>query len=63
VTIPRLLEMETYWGTHPPIHDMLAAFFGIKGKGTAGADVIHADDAFDALTREFTASGGVIIDG
>jgi hypothetical protein len=41
---------------------MLAAFFGIKGRCDRAADVVKADDAFDALAREFTASGGVIID-
>lgn len=61
MTIPRLLEMETYWGSHPPIHDMLAAFFGIKKKNLAAADVVQADDAFDLLTSELTALGGVII--
>jgi hypothetical protein len=54
--------METYWGKNPPIHDMLAAFFGIKGRGAKAAEAVKADDAFDALAREFTASGGVIID-
>jgi hypothetical protein len=54
--------METYWGNHPPIHDMLAAFFGLKGRAAASADVVKADDAFGALLRDFTASGGVIID-
>jgi hypothetical protein len=54
--------METYWGNHPPIHDMLAAFFGIEKKTRVGGDVVNADDAFATLLRDFTASGGVVLD-
>ena len=32
MTIPRLDEMTTYWKYQPPIHLMLASFFGIKEK-------------------------------
>jgi hypothetical protein len=58
VTIPRLLEMETYWSDHPPIHQMLAAFFGIKEKESS--DVKAIEDSSAAFLRDFMAAGGSI---
>jgi hypothetical protein len=48
--------METYWSDHPPIHHMLAAFFGIKEKESS--DVKAIEDSSAAFLRDFT--GGVI---
>lgn len=30
MTLPRLYAMNDYWKSHPPIHAMIAAYFGIK---------------------------------
>lgn len=57
MTIPRLLEMETYWGSHPPVHQMLAAFFNIGGKEAKG---VSADEAGGAFMRDFLSAGGIV---
>lgn len=58
MTIPRLLEMETYWGSHPPIHQMLSAFFGIEGKESEAT--VAVEDAMGAFLRDFSQAGGVV---
>lgn len=32
MTLPRLFALSSYWQDSPPIHAMLASFFGIKKK-------------------------------
>lgn len=59
MTIPRLLQMEEYWGNHPPVHQMLAAFFGIEKKRTV-SDVAAIEDSGAAFLRDFIAVGGTI---
>jgi hypothetical protein len=32
MTLPRLYAFNRYWENHPPVHIMVAAYFGIKAK-------------------------------
>jgi hypothetical protein len=31
MTVPRLREMTEYWKSNPPLHLMVASYFGIEG--------------------------------
>lgn len=64
MTIPRLLAMSDYWGKNPPVHEVVLAIgkgFGLREKAQAPSEIVAADDAFDLLTREFTAAGGIVV--
>ena len=32
MTIPELLDLVEYWSEHPPLHEMVAAYLGIKSE-------------------------------
>lgn len=43
--LPRLAQMESYYGKHPPLHLMVAAYLGIKPAQAAPA--VIADELDD----------------
>jgi hypothetical protein len=43
--LPRLYAMNDYWESHPPIHLMVAAYFGIKPKTTNITETAENDPA------------------
>lgn len=45
VDLPRLEALNRYWAGHPPVHVMVAAYFGIKPE----------DEASDPEKQDFTA--------
>jgi hypothetical protein len=61
VTLPMVFEIQHYWETHLPIHEMIAGYFnrdfkigGVEGQGRE--KVGNADD----LLREFGEMGGTV---
>lgn len=34
MTLPQVYELFAYWQDYPPVHEMVAAYFGIKPKST-----------------------------
>jgi hypothetical protein len=38
MTLPRLKALTEYWREHPPLHILVAGYFGIKSKREADAD-------------------------
>ncbi len=43
MTLPRLYEMNDYWAKYPPVHLMLASFFGVtkQEKPLTGKDLVQ----------------------
>lgn len=40
MTLPRLKEMAEYWQSNPPLHLMVAAYFGVSNPKKASTDGI-----------------------
>lgn len=38
MTIPRLQAMSDYWQEHPPLHQLVATFLGVKSKAPKEQD-------------------------
>jgi hypothetical protein len=36
--LPQVWELFHYWAKHPPVHELLAAFLGVKPKGAPETD-------------------------
>jgi hypothetical protein len=55
MTLPRLYGMLDYWGDHPPVHILLAAFMGVKSskKGLAAKSSHDLED----IIGDFAAAG------
>ena len=52
--LPSLKGFTTYWESHPPIHLMAAAYFGIEPKtGTANAPRVNDDATLASLMSAF----------
>jgi hypothetical protein len=62
VTLPQLKEMSHFWEKSPPIHQMIAAYFGIGKSKAIANEGVAADDAMPDLLREFVDAGGVLPD-
>ncbi|MFL9610180.1 hypothetical protein ACKF11_08865 [Methylobacillus sp. Pita2] len=42
--VPRLAQFEAYYGKHPPLHLMVAAYLGVKPADPAPAVAAEVDD-------------------
>lgn len=49
LTLAEAEALFEYWGEHPPVHELVAAFVGLKSKAKA-ASLSSSFDAFAALT-------------
>ena len=67
-TVPQIdaLEIEDYemmvkyWSKHPPVHLMLASFFGIESKGGSEKDdrLTWENESIEGLLSRWGAGGG-----
>ncbi len=44
MTVPRLLAMNDYWESNPPLHQMVAAYFGIQPDSSVPDSEAASDD-------------------
>lgn len=51
ITLRRLAALEEYWQSNPPIHQMIAAYFGI-GKKTKAANIAEASEFLPVETMK-----------
>lgn len=49
MTLPRLSDMTNYWKKNPPLHLMVAAYFGVGGKPEAEKN--HEKQLGDLLAK------------
>jgi hypothetical protein len=64
MTIPRFLSLSKYWQDHPPVHHLVAAFTGYKGRGGGKATPKPSQDAdreMENFFAEFSGLGGQVI--
>ncbi len=58
MTLPRLYELEKYWGENPPLHLMIKQYLGFKG--TQGEDAAPPQNTGDILGM---LGGGDVVAG
>ncbi|MEY2864607.1 MAG: hypothetical protein RLY58_2314 [Pseudomonadota bacterium] len=54
--VPRLLAMNQYWASHPPLHMMIQGFLGIEPKPEVSAEAESSEDQdaqLEALMAQF----------
>lgn len=58
MTLPRLAEMSAYWKNNPPLHSMIAAYFGIgtPKKQSDGGDIAELMAAFPERPNPLTGA-------
>ncbi|MDR5170730.1 hypothetical protein IHQ56_02755 [Methylobacillus flagellatus] len=55
--LPRLMELEAYWGKHPPLHLMVAGYLGIKPIETVSVSTEEInEDQFSHLLENMPLS-------
>lgn len=60
LTLPEVEELLTYWADHPPTHILVAAYLGIKPKGSGSISKDEQDSSVAAFIG--TMGGQVVID-
>ena len=58
--IPRLLKMNKFWRSNPPLRDMVQAYLGIQPPDPEKDISKQSEDDADAFMREFASIGGAI---
>lgn len=56
MTIPRFMEMTSYWKENPPTHILVAAYMGV---GTGGKQPAKTE-GFSSFVADFIKAGGVV---